>query len=244
MKRLNAIVMTAFVTAALLTGCTETGSETDTMADTASQTVPETTSAASETVSRGDVQEEDTPDIPEDVYDEPEEELAEEELYTALPQSTAGTLQPDSRTYEQKMQVGTLDEYGGVSFTGDEYVLLSVTMPEDIEVPEGGGFVVINTGAVWHASEGYSPEDLKTDMVSGRTVTVYEEQTGEDGTFEYMLHSSVPDHYSENGIYETYLYIVKRGDYMASVSFTAENYDKETAENILGSLEISAMETE
>lgn len=240
MKRLNAIVMTALVTAALLTGCTGTGSETETMADTASQTVPETTSeAASETVSRADVPEEDTPDIPEDVYDEPEEELAEEEIYTAVPQTTAGTLQPDSRSYEQKMQVGTLDEYGGVSFTGDEYVLLSVTMPENMEVSEQ-----VDIGAVWHASEGYSPEDLKTDMVSGRTVTVYEEETGEDGTYEYMLHSSVPDHYSESGIYETYLYIVKRGDYMASVYFTAENYDKDTAENILGSLEISAMETE
>lgn len=240
MKRLNAIVMTALVTAALLTGCTGTGSETDTMADTASQIVPETTSeAASETVSRADVPEEDTPDIPEEVYDEPEEELAEEEIYTAVPQTTAGTLQPDSRSYEQKMQVGTLDEYGGVSFTGEEYVLLSVTLPEYMEVSEQ-----VDIGVVWHASEGYSPENLKTDMVSGRTVTVYEEETGEDGTFEYMLHSSVPDHYSENGIYETYLYIVKRGDYMVSVSFTAENYDRETAENILGSLKISAMETE
>lgn len=236
MKKSIAIVMTALVTAALLTGCTETGSETETVTDTASQTVPETTSeAASETVSRGDVQEEDTPDIPEEVYDEPEEELAEEEIYTAVPQTTARTVQTDSRTYEQKMQVGTLDEYGGVSFTGDEYVLLSVTMPEDTETTEQ-----FDIGAVWHASERYSPEDLKTDMVSGRTVTVYEEETGEDGTYEYMLHSSVPDHYSENGIYETYLYIVKRGDYMASVSFTAENYDRETAENILGSLEISA----
>lgn len=250
MKSLKEALITALTAAILLTGCKGAGGETETTADTSADTAPanvsETTAeSASETVFYDGEPEEDIEDTPEEVYDEPEEVLDEPEgIYTAVPETTAGFASEDDRTFEQKMQVGTLDEYGGVSFDGDEYIILSVTLPENMEVPEEGGFFVINTGAVWHASDGYSPENFKTDMVSGRTVTVYGEETCDDGTYEYMLHSSVPDHYSENGIYETYLYIVKRGDYLVSVSFTAENYDRETAEKIIGSLEIRAEKTE
>ncbi|MDE6593569.1 MAG: hypothetical protein K2K57_10985, partial [Oscillospiraceae bacterium] len=63
------------------------------------------------------------------------------------------------------------------------------------------------------------------------------------GLYEYMLHSSVPDHYSESGIYETYIYIVKRGEYMTSISFLAEFYDKDIAEKMLSSIEITEMDT-
>ncbi len=149
------------------------------------------------------------------------------------------------------MPVGNKDEYGGVSYSNnDDYVEVVMDIPDYYKISGDDVLVnglvnekkVVSMGALWPAEQGFSPEDMKIDMVSGRTITVYEEETGSSGLYEYMLHSSLPDHYSESGVYDTYKYIVRRGDYMICIYFLAEFYDKDIAEHMLNSLEIAFLD--
>ena len=242
-KKITALTM-ALIAAFSMAGCGETGNtpETTTEAMTEISDITESTSAA------GESETDNSEDIPVDVYDETQEEVyepADDEVYTEVPEES----NVNYVLYEITLKVGTKDEYDGVSFVEDlGNVTLTMDIPDYVSMDRTNGDIEDKKaleimGAVWPAEQGFSKDGMKTDMVSGRTVTVYDEQEGEDGLYEYMLHSSVPDHYSESSIYETYTYIVKRGEYMTSISFLAEFYDKDIAERMLSSIEITESDT-
>ncbi|MCM1579595.1 MAG: hypothetical protein NC078_12440, partial [Ruminococcus sp.] len=150
---------------------------------------------------------------------------------------------------DMEIRVGVLDEYGGVSVDGDGVTAgFAMDIPEDVELSGNTGLrdgvkVMEIGGLLWRAEQGYDPSNMKRDMVSGRTVTVYEEKEG-DGScgYEYMLHSSVPDSGSESGVYETYTYIIGRGEYMGSVSFMAGAFDEGEMDRMVKSAEIRERE--
>ncbi len=242
-KKITALTM-ALIAAFSMAGCGETGNTPDATAET----MPEISDITEITAAADESETDNSEDTPEDVYDEPTEEFEaynDDELYTAVPEDT----KDNTAVNEIVLPIGTLDEYGGVSLRGDlGHVILTMEIPDNISIDGNSDNIDGEKAfqmpiAVWPAEQGFSKDGMKTDMVSGRTVTVYEEQESEDGLYEYMIHSSVPDHYSESGIYETYTYIIKRGEYMTDISFLAEFYDKDIAERMLSSIEITESNT-
>lgn len=150
--------------------------------------------------------------------------------------------------YKMAVPVEHMDEKGGVDYSGEvsEYVNVSFELPAEWDfsytTADFDGRKMFEMGAAWYASDSYdftyAGETTFTNEM-GREVTVYETKFGTDGTYEYMAHSSVPDYYSENYTYETYEYIVRRGDYRILFSFVVNGYyDEAHCERFLKSLEI------
>lgn len=154
--------------------------------------------------------------------------------------------------YQTVKQVGSRyddDGYPGIAYSEEDgFAAVGAELPESYAMDGEQGYmgneVAFVLGEVWHASQGYDPEDFKQDMVSDREITVVEEETGKRGLYEYMLHSTVPDYYAPDGVTGEYTYIVRRGDYMMNIYFIDEFYDRETAEHILNSLEIIPFDPE
>lgn len=141
------------------------------------------------------------------------------------------------------------DDYPGIVYTDEDgYAAVGAELPESYVISDNQGYVgsekVFVLGEVWHASQSYEPADYTQDMVSDREITVIEEETGTRGLYEYMLHSSVPDYYSDDRVAVHYTYVVRRGDYMMNIYFDGKYYDRETAEHILNSLEIIPFDPE
>ncbi|MDE6591505.1 MAG: hypothetical protein K2K57_00375, partial [Oscillospiraceae bacterium] len=185
-KRITVLTV-ALIAAFSMAGCGETGNtpETTTEAMTEISDITESTSASDESET------DNSEDIPVDVYDESEEEThepADDEVYTDVPEVS----DVNFVLHEITLQIGTKDEYDGVSFTEDQgCVKLSVDIPDYVSMKGNIGNIgnkkaVELMGAVWTAEQGFSKDGMKTDMVSGRTVTVYDEQESEDGLYEYM----------------------------------------------------------
>ncbi len=149
-------------------------------------------------------------------------------------------------------QVGHADENGGISFGEDRsHAEISLLLPESWEFDGSAtvtqnGVKVFEIGALCPDTEEINTDAMKTDQALGREVTVYEEDTDGGSLYKYMLHKSVPDFYSENGVYESYDYIVDRGGYSLIVSFVVVNseyYDESVSRDVLQSIYIKAADS-
>lgn len=152
-------------------------------------------------------------------------------------------------------QIGLSVPYGKLTEHGVEFdssmeisdVNAFLTIPQEWDfsgssVAECDEKKLMEIGAAWSAADGYilpETEDGRYINDLGREVTVLDEEYSPDGTFEYRCHRSVPDFYSETGVYEYQYYILRRGDVYISLSFVVnEYYDGNIFENVIRSLSI------
>lgn len=107
------------------------------------------------------------------------------------------------------------------------------------------GLKCFELGAVFPAdAEIDYDKAFKTDIAHGYDITVHNESFGtqENSLYRYMIHDSVPDKYSPNGIYECYTYIVQSGGYCVILSFPVnEYYSEESCSRVLRSIKISPL---
>lgn len=154
-------------------------------------------------------------------------------------------------SYSTVQRIGHVTEDGGIDFIDDSgSAEISLDLPSDWDFRDGwaadkNGVKVFEIGALCPDTEKINTEEMKTDQVSGREITVYEEDTDGGDLYSYMVHKSVPDIYSENGVYECYNYIVDRGGYSLIVSFVvnSEYYDESVSRDVLRSINIKAAES-
>ncbi|MCH5193531.1 MAG: hypothetical protein J1F11_06185 [Oscillospiraceae bacterium] len=138
----------------------------------------------------------------------------------------------------------------------DPAVLISFALPEEwsfngSSVADVGDTKVFEIGAVF-PSEEFSPEkvtpfDMDTEFpaviettLSGHRLTVYEQELGDSGLYDFMEHSSVLLY---TGDYETYDYIVSRNGWSTWVIFVVTEYfSEDIVETVLRSVNITTVE--
>ncbi len=169
------------------------------------------------------------------------------ELLSVQAESGSGTAPAaESYTsYSAVQRIGHVSEDGGINFNTDSgSAEISLSLPSDWEfggtAADKNGVKVFEIGALYPDSEEINTDGMKTDQALGREVTVIEESTG-GNLYKYMVHKSVPDHYSDNGIYESYDYIIDRGGYSLLVSFVVNDYyDEAVSRRVLESIDIKS----
>ncbi len=169
------------------------------------------------------------------------------ELLSVQAESGSGTAPAaESYTsYSAVQRIGHVSEDGGINFNTDSgSAEISLALPSDWEfggtAADKNGVKVFEIGALYPDSEEINTDGMKTDQALGREVTVYEESTG-GNLYKYMVHKSVPDHYSDNGVYESYDYIIDRGGYSLLVSFVVNDfYDEAVSRTVLEFIDIKS----
>ncbi len=172
------------------------------------------------------------------------------ELLSVQAESRSGTVPAESYTsYSAVQRIGHVSEDGGINFNTDSgSAEISLALPSDWEfggtAADKNGVKVFEIGALYPDSEETNTDGMKTDQALGRKVTVYEESTSGGNLYKYMVHKSVPDHYSDDGVYESYDYIIDRGGYSLLVSFVVnEYYDEAVSRTVLEFIDIEAADS-
>lgn len=176
--------------------------------------------------------------------------LVPESVSYTLPEKQNSENQTDIaevKKYEYISPVYHIDE-GGYSISPDDasQVRVSLQLPEHWEISGGqsayiDGNKVFEIGVPYPESEGINYDDFKTDMVMGREITVHEEKYGgaKDG-YDYFISKSVPDVYSEDGSYDSYVYVISRNGYRIYLNFVSDSgISRQETDSVLRSVEIT-----
>lgn len=124
-------------------------------------------------------------------------------------------------------------------------VQISLYLPYDWEfggnTADCSGEKVFEIGVPYPEGEGINYDDFKTDYALGREITVHEEIFGgEDDMFDYYIFNSTPDFYSDDGSYDSYVYVVSRNGYSITLSFISDaGTDERVIRRVIDSLDIS-----